>query len=85
MQEISDRNCKLFIKKPRRTTQKWSLAGGYLYSRSSYAPNNLDNFLEKFNPIQKKVDEITVEDPVIIVKVVGNIHPNDDLLEKVAR
>lgn len=41
--------------------------------------------LEKFNSFQKKVNEIAMEDPVIIVKVMGNIHPNDDLPEKVAR
>lgn len=39
--------------------------------------------LEKFSSFQKKVDQIAVKDPVIIVKVMGNIHSNDDLFEKV--
>ena len=39
---------------------------------------------EQIDPFQQEVDQIAVEDAVIIIEMMGNIHSDDDLLEEVA-
>ena len=39
---------------------------------------------EQLNPFQKEIYQITVENTVIIVEIMGNIHPDDNLLEEIA-
>ena len=39
---------------------------------------------EQIDPFQQEVDPIAVEDAVIIIEMMGNIHSDDDLLEEVA-
>lgn len=38
---------------------------------------------KQFNTVKQKVNQIAMENAVVIVEVVGNIHADDDLLEKV--
>ena len=38
---------------------------------------------EQFYTFQEEINQITVEDAVIIIEVMGNIHSDDDLLEEV--
>ena len=39
--------------------------------------------LEQFDSSKKQVDQVAVENPVFIIEVMRNIHPNDDLFEKI--
>ena len=39
--------------------------------------------LEEFDTSEQQIDQAAVEDPVLIVEVVRNVHPDNDLFEKV--
>ena len=40
-------------------------------------------YLEQFDSSEKQVDQVAVENPVFIVEVMWNVHPNNDLFEKI--
>ena len=40
---------------------------------------------EELDTIEEQINEIAVENPLIVVEVVGNIHANDHLAEKISR
>ena len=39
---------------------------------------------EQIHSLQQKVNQVTVEDAIIVIEIMGNIHPDDDLFEEVA-
>ena len=51
-----------------------------VYKRQAY---NKMRWSKQFNTVKQKVNQIAMENAVVIVEVVGNIHADDDLLEKV--
>ena len=40
-------------------------------------------YLEQFDSPEKQVDQVAVENPAFIVEVMRNVHPNNDLFEKI--
>ena len=40
-------------------------------------------YLEQFDSSEKQVDQVAVENPAFIVEVMRNVHPNNDLFEKI--
>ena len=38
---------------------------------------------EKLDPFQQKINQITVENAVLIIEIMGNVHPDDDFLKEV--
>ena len=39
---------------------------------------------EQIHPFQQEVNQVTVEYAIVIVEIMGNIHPDDDFLKEVA-
>ena len=43
----------------------------------------MEVLLEQLYPFEQEIDQVAVEDAVVIVEIVGNIHPDDDLFEEI--
>ena len=56
-------------------------------SRHGLAPVHIEDegCLEQFTPFQQEIKQVTMENPVVVIVVVGNIQTDDNFLEKVLR